>query len=158
MRLFPSTDAKQGFCQLLSAAGKEPVGIEKHGKVQAILASPEFFEPAQGADPVNAARQLARAKQAVIEKDRLIRHQRIAFDIATLAPRQRDRMIKDAQEMVERWRAERLCSADYIERWESILNMKPLEMAAAMVSDVDGWGTALRQNSPWVGSGCTHEP
>ena len=42
-------------------------------------------------------------------------------------------------------------SADYIQRWSDILQMPVKSMAAAIVSDQDGWGNALRQNSPWVG-------
>lgn len=98
-----------------------------------------------------SARQLARERHAILEKDRLIRHQRIASDLITLAPDRRDRLIKDARAVVSRWRAERLCSIDYIQRWEHILEMAPEEMALAIVSEADGWGPALRQNSPWVG-------
>ncbi|ABE47175.1 type II toxin-antitoxin system Phd/YefM family antitoxin [Polaromonas sp. JS666] len=151
MEQFSSTDAKQRFGQLLKASASAPVAIEKHGRVAAYLTSPEFFERVQKNDPGNSARQLARVKQAVIEKDRLIRHQRIAFDLVTLAPDKRDWLIKDARAMVDRWRAERLCSADYIQKWEQILKMNPQEMAATIVSDVGGWGASLRQNSPWVG-------
>jgi len=151
MEQFSSTDAKQRFGQLLKASGAAPVAIEKHGKVQAIMASPEFFARVQRNDQGVSARQLARAQQALIEKDRLIRHQRIAFDLATLPAAKRDPLIKAARLMVERWRDERLCSSDYINKWEQILSMPPREMAAAMVSDVEGWGASLRQNSPWVG-------
>lgn len=98
-----------------------------------------------------SARQLARERHAILEKDRLIRHQRIALDLTTLAPDRRDRLIKDARAVVSRWRAERLCSIDYIQRWEHILEMAPEEMALAIVSEADEWGPALRQNSPWVG-------
>ncbi len=53
--------------------------------------------------------------------------------------------------MVARWRAEGLCSDDYIRRWSDILQLPVRQMAQAMGSDLDGWGQALRQNSPWVG-------
>ena len=43
MKRFSSTRAKQNFGELLSAATLEPVVIEKHGKVQAIVAAPRFF-------------------------------------------------------------------------------------------------------------------
>lgn len=151
MQQFSSTDAKQRFGQLLKASASGPVAIEKHGKVQAYLASPEFFERAQKNDPENSARKLARANQALIEKDRLIRHQRIAFDLATSPPGKRGLLIKNALAVVKRWRLERLCSIDYIQKWEHILKMPPQEMATTMVSDIDGWGPSLRQNSPWVG-------
>lgn len=151
MNQFSSTDAKQRFGQLIKASAYAPVAVEKHGKVQAIVVSPEFFDRAEKNNTEGSARQLARVKQAMIEKDRLIRHQKIAFDLATSAPDKRNSMIKEARAMVQRWRVERLCSSDYIERWEKILKMKPQAMAATMVSDADGWGPSLRQNSPWVG-------
>lgn len=121
-----------------------------HGAEEFILL-PESSELMRRDDLGQAARQLARERHALLEKDRLIRHQRIALDLTTLAPDQRDRLIKDARAMVSRWRVERLCSADYIQRWEQILGMEPEEMALAIVSEADGWGPALRQNSPWVG-------
>jgi PHD/YefM family antitoxin component YafN of YafNO toxin-antitoxin module len=151
MNLFSSSDAKQKFGQLLKDAASAPVAIEKHGRVAAYLTSPEFFESAKRNDAGKAARQIARAQQALVEKDRLIRHHQIALDLVTVDSKQRDRLIKNARAVVLRWRAERLCSADYIERWEQILKMQPREMGASMVSDADGWGPSLRQNSPWVG-------
>lgn len=154
MEKFSSTQAKQNFGQLLKAAAQAPVAIERHGKVQAMVGSPEFFlHPAatQKAQEANTARRFARLQQSVIEKDRLIRHQRIALDLATLPAQACKAMIERALAVVERWRKERLCSLDYIDRWSAILRLPPKEMASAMVSDADGWGTALRQNSPWVG-------
>jgi hypothetical protein len=71
----------------------------------------------------------------------------------TAAPECRDAMIGEALKVVERWRRERLCSDDYIDRWSEILRQPVREMAITMVSDADGWGPALRQNSPWVGLG-----
>lgn len=151
MQQFSSSDAKQKFGQLLRQAASSPVAIEKHGRVAAYVTSREFFELSQGGDADKAARQIARARQALIEKDRLIRHHQIALDLVTLDSKKRDRLIKNARAVVLRWRAERLCSADYIQRWEEILKMPPREMGTTMVSDVDGWGPSLRQNSPWVG-------
>lgn len=151
MQKFSSTQAKQCFGQILEASASEPVAIEKHGKVKAILASPEFFARAQS-DAVNAdSRAMARLQQASVEQRRLIRHQRIALDLAISPADARNKLIGQAKFMVGRWRDERLCSKDYIDRWESILNLPPKRMAEAIVSDMDGWGTALRQNSPWVG-------
>lgn len=153
MEQFSSTQAKQNFGQLLKAAAQAPVAIERHGKVQAMVGAPEFFRsPSTAAkDQVAAARHLARLNQSVIEKDRLIRHQRIALDLATLPAQTRKAMVGRALAVVERWRQEQLCSNDYIDRWSAILSLPPKEMALTMVSDADGWGTALRQNSPWVG-------
>lgn len=110
--------------------------------------SPKSFELGRKDDARQSARQVARERHAILENDRLIRHQRIALDLTTLAPSKRDRLIKDARAVVFRCRAERLCSVDYIQRWEQILEMEPEEMALAIVSDADGWGPSLRQNSP----------
>ncbi|ABM39861.1 prevent-host-death protein (plasmid) [Polaromonas naphthalenivorans CJ2] len=151
LRQFSSTRAKQCFGQILLASASAPVAIEKHGKVTAILTSPEFFERAQAASGASTSRVLARITQASVEKDRLIRHQRIALDLVLLPSNETSRLICNAMSIVNRWRNERLCSKDYIERWEEILRLQPKEMAEAIVSDMDGWGPSLRQNSPWVG-------
>jgi len=86
-----------------------------------------------------------------VERERLIRHQKIAIDLLTLPKLQSTRLVKRAQSMVEQWRAGSLCSSDYIQRWSDILELPVKQMAQAIGSDLDGWGTALRQNSPWVG-------
>lgn len=151
MELFSSTNAKQKFGQLLKESAFRPIAIEKHGKVAAYLMSPKAFSLAQNAELKNSDRQIARANQALVEKNRLIRHHKIAYDLATVNTAKRNQLIKDARAVVSRWRIERLCSADYIQRWEEILQMSPKEMGAAMVGDADGWGPSLRQNSPWVG-------
>lgn len=151
MEQFPSSIAKQQFGQLIKAAGIAPVAIEKHGKVVAYVVSPERFNQAQPDDPQRSARQLARANQAMVEKDRLNRHHRIALDLVTLPASQRDQLIQNARAVVDRWKKERLCSTDYIRKWEQILSLDPVAMASTMVSDADGWGPSLRQNSPWVG-------
>lgn len=149
MKQFSSTHAKQYFGEVMKAAGVAPVAIERYGKVEAIVAAPQFFQPA-GAD-VAAERRHVRLQQAMVEKDRLIRHQRIALDLVTAPAKARDAMIGEALKVVERWRRERLCSDDYIDRWSEILRQPVRDMAMTMVSDADGWGPALRQNSPWVG-------
>ena len=118
-------------------------------RVEAIIAAPRFFSPAGEQDAT--ARRQARLQQALVEKDRLIRHQRIALDLVTATPKERAAMIAQALKVVERWRQERLCSDDYIDRWSAILRQPVRQMALTMISDAEGWGTALRQNSPWVG-------
>lgn len=97
------------------------------------------------------SRAAARLQQACIEQSRLMRHQRIALDLATFPHDAASQLIEQARQVVKRWKHEHLCSKDYIERWESILNLPPKEMSETIVSDMDGWGSALRQNSPWVG-------
>ncbi|MCY1539625.1 hypothetical protein D9M68_752210 [compost metagenome] len=98
-----------------------------------------------------AERRLARLQQAGIEKDRLIRHHRIALDLLTVEPAQREGLIQRARDTVDRWRREQLSSRDYVDRWAALLALPVQELAKEMVADADGWGTALRQNSPWVG-------
>lgn len=151
MEQIAASIAKQRFGHVIKTAESAPVAIEKHGKVVAYVISPARFNQAQTHESQSSARQLARANQAMVEKDRLNRHHRIAFDLVTMPAAERDRLIKNARAMVNRWRNEHLCSADYIQKWEQILKLKPVEMANIMVSDVDGWGPSLRQNSPWVG-------
>jgi len=146
-----STRAKQSFGELLRAAAEHPVAIRRHDKVQAIVASPSFFAAAHPSKDVASARRLARAEQAIVERDRLIKHQRIAIKLLTLPSAERRQLIDAARGVVEQWRRRRLCSQDYIARWSGLLSMPPREMALAIASDIDGWGPALRQNSPWVG-------
>lgn len=98
-----------------------------------------------------AERLAARAQQAAVEQERLDRHHRIANDLLSLPDDGREALIANARVAVARWQADGLCSVDYVERWTEILSMTPSGMAAAIVSDADGWGNALRQNSPFVG-------
>ena len=79
-------------------------------------------------------RKLARLNQALVERDRLIRHQQIAIDLLTLPRAESLRLVRRARAVVERWRAEGLCSADYIQRWSDILRMLVKSMAAAIES------------------------
>lgn len=148
-----STHVKQYFGQLLKASEIEHVAIEKHGKVHSVILSIAYFAGTtsnEGKDH-HLERKLARMRQSGVENDRLIRHQKTAFDLATLPEDQRNKLIDTAKAVVARWRAEKLCSSDYIEMWERNLSMKPVEMAETMISDAEGWGQSLRQNSPWVG-------
>jgi len=63
--------------------------------------------------------------------------------------RKRNELIARARDEVQRWRRDRLCSADYADRWDELLALPVEELARAMTSDELDWGTALRQNSPW---------
>jgi hypothetical protein len=148
---FSSTDAKQRFGHLLKTAASGPVEIERHGVVQVVVAAPEFFRPHVHEEATQASRRQARLSQQLTEQQRLIRHQHIALDLLTLPARDRDAMIGRARQVVQRWRDEHLCSTDYIERWSALLTMPVVDLARQMCADADGWGTALRQNSPWVG-------
>lgn len=153
MRQFSSTRAKQSFGELLEAAARGPVAIERHGRIKAIVASPQTFHAAGAAQADLAQRRAARLNQTLLEKERLIRHQKVAIQLLTLPARERRALIRQARAVVERWRADNLCSRDYIDRWQSLLELPIDELASAMTSDADGWGNALRQNSPWAAVG-----
>lgn len=147
----PATEAKQRFGELLRRASLEPVAIERHSRVEAVMVPPDFFAKAHEADSQLAQRKLARANQALVERDRLIRHHEIARDLLSLPGRKRQALIRYARESVRQWRERRLCSPDYISRWTQILELPTAELARAITSDLEGWGPALRQNSPWNG-------
>lgn len=149
MQRISSTQAKQSFGELLEAAVRGPVAIEKHRKIKAIMASPQHFSAASREEAQLAERRAARVNQALRERDRLIKHQRIAIDLLTLPAMKRNALIQGARAVISHWRDERLCSQDYIEKWQSLLELPLGEMAKAMTSDAEGWGPALRQNSPW---------
>lgn len=151
MKQITSSAAKQNFGELLEAAAQAPVAIERHKKVRAIVCSPEAFQLRTGQATQLADRRAARAAQALVEKDRLIRHQRLAIHLL-LAPRaEQHALIERAREEVARWRRDHLCSADYSDRWDALLKLPVKELARAMASESLDWGTALRQNSPWQG-------
>jgi PHD/YefM family antitoxin component YafN of YafNO toxin-antitoxin module len=150
MRRFSSTQAKQSFGDLLRAAQDGPVAIERHRKVQAIVASPDRFAELDALDARRSARRLARAQQHLVERDRLIKHQQLAIDLLTQPASARSALIRRARAVVDQWRARGLCSVDYIDRWSRLLALPPRELAQALASDADGWGTALRQNSPFI--------
>jgi PHD/YefM family antitoxin component YafN of YafNO toxin-antitoxin module len=151
LRKVTASQAKQSFGELMQAAQAGPVAVERHRKVQVVVVSPEHFAASTRLADPKAQRKLARLNQTLVERDRLIRHQKIAIDLLTLPRADSSKLVKRARFMVERWRAEGLCSADYIRRWSDILRMPVKFMAAAIVSDQGGWGNALRQNSPWIG-------
>ena len=57
-----------------------------------------------------------------------------------------------AQSEVRRWADQNLCSQDYIDRWTEWLELPVAELAERMCADADGWGNAMRQNSPFAAS------
>jgi PHD/YefM family antitoxin component YafN of YafNO toxin-antitoxin module len=151
MKQITSSQAKQNFGELLNDAAQNPVAIERHKKVRAIVCSPQEFQRRSSQETLLADRRAARATHALVEKDRLIRHQRLAIHLL-LAPRaEQNAMVAQAREEVARWRRDHLCSADYIDRWDALLALPVKELARAMGSESLGWGIALRQNSPWQG-------
>lgn len=139
MNEMTATYAKQNFGDALRAAEQAPVAIKKHGRVIAVLVAPE----AMGDE-----RQLARERQATVELRRLVKHQRIAMAMLS-EPSRAPRMIADAHAVVDQWEREDSCSKDYIVAWRRLLNLPPEKLAARMCEDLNGWGNALRQNSPF---------
>ncbi|NRF68533.1 type II toxin-antitoxin system Phd/YefM family antitoxin [Aquincola sp. S2] len=149
MQHMTSSRAKQNFGELLDALARGPVAIERHRKVKAIVCSPEAFREQSGPERVLAERRAARAAQQLVEKDRLIKHQKLAIDLLLSPEAKRAELIQRARAEIAKWRRDRLCSPDYADRWDELLDQPVEILARAMGSDSLDWGTALRQNSPW---------
>lgn len=149
MHQITASHAKQNFGELLEALAHGPVAIERHKKIKAIVCAPEAFQALSSEASILAERRAARAAQRLVEKDRLIRHQKLAIDLLVMPKDRREVLIQGALAEVARWRRERLCSADYADRWDDLLQRPVKELAQAMASESWDWGTALRQNSPW---------
>ena len=149
MQYISATRAKQAFGDLLKASAKGPVAIERHGKIQAVLYAPDALALPTDASDAHQERLLARAQQKLIDKDRLIRHQRIALKLLMEPPNTGQAMIANARSVVQAWRVRRLCTMDFIERWSAMLDLPIQALALEMSSEKDPWGPALRQNSPW---------
>ena len=95
-------------------------------------------------------RQIARLAQQQCELRRLMRHQKLATDLLRAPIEIQQQNLQAAQKVVERWQAEQLCSADYIQRWRHWLALPLPELARLMCSEAEGWGPAMRQNSPFT--------
>lgn len=96
-------------------------------------------------------RRRARDAQQRVELGRLVAHQRIGIEL--LGHRERRKPLLDAAKgEVRRWAEQRLCSQDYIDRWTEWLALPPVNLVERMCSDADGWGNAMRQNSPFTAS------
>lgn len=147
MKSGPASSAKQNFGELLAAAAKGPVRIVRHGKAVAAIVPTDSL---QGHSNLKDPRAVARAAQAQRDRAREEKHQRIALALLTAAPGERNKMLDEAREMVERWQEERLCSDDYIFRWRMWLDLPVAELAKAMTSTDDVWAKPMRQNSPFV--------
>jgi len=140
-----ASEAKQGFGRALARAATAPVGIERHGKVVAALVPPQWLEQAHLLD----ARRRARDDQRQVETKRLMAHQMLAIELLT-NPARRSELLQTARDEVRRWADQGLCSRDYVERWTEWLSLPAAELAQRMCSDAEGWGTAMRQNSPFA--------
>jgi len=143
MHRVSATDAKNQFAAMLSLAANGAVQIEKHGKVVALMVPPDsrFNELDE--------RRVALARQEAVESARLVHHQKIAIELLSVPPAQARRRIREALQVVGRWEAEGLCSEDFVLAWRKLLNLPIRELAQKMCGDLEGWGRALRQNSPW---------
>lgn len=146
MHTVTASQAKQNFGALVGQLAHGPVVIERHQKTVAVLMSPA---QAQGIpDP----RQVARQAQQQREVQRLMRHQQWAIQLLCAAPEVQQRLLQLAQQEVERWQSQQLCSADYIQKWRYWLALPLSELAPLMCGDAEGWGPAMRQNSPFTAS------
>lgn len=139
-------DARRRLREVVGNLGPEGAAIERHGKPVALLIrADQHLVPKSQWD-----RREARSKQARIEDQRLIRHLRIGNRLLASSPRDARAMVDRALGRVAQWEREGLCSRDYIRRWRAMLARPRAELVEAMCGDADGWGPALRQNSPWV--------
>jgi hypothetical protein len=142
--IIPASVAKQTFGAVLARAARAPVGVQRHGKLVAAVVSPEWLERR----PAGDERRAARAAQQQVEMQRLLGHHRMGLALLCQSAARQRLMVAAARREVDRWEAQRLCSADYIERWRAWLALPARELVTMMCSDADGWGPAMRQNSP----------
>lgn len=140
-----ASSAKQNFGELLAAAARAPVTIERHGKPVAVIGPPALLSELLHADPRRAARE----EQRQVEMRRLLKHHRIASVLATAQPAQRRLLISTALLAVDRWERDHLCSPEYVQRWRQWLARPVGELAVLMTSTHDPWAPAMRQNSPF---------
>ncbi|HRK37434.1 MAG TPA: type II toxin-antitoxin system Phd/YefM family antitoxin [Burkholderiaceae bacterium] len=147
MKSVSASEAKQNFGELLAQAAKAPVRIVRHGKTVAAVVPAAWLEQhAAKVDP----RLAARAAQQEKVREREDKHRRIALALLTAPAPQRKAMIQQAQQMVDRWQAEQLCSPDYIEGWRAWLRLPTAELAKVMTCTDDAWAKPMRQNSPFL--------
>lgn len=139
-----ASQAKQNFGALIGRLSQSAVAIERHQKVVAIVLSPE--SAAGLPDP----RQVARAQQQQREQLRLMYHQQWAIELLCEPKRVQQQHLRAARSVVTRWATEQLCSSDYIDRWQQWLALPVTELAKRMCGDAQGWGAAMRQNSPFI--------
>jgi prevent-host-death family protein len=139
-----ASEAKQRFGDVLERAAAGPVAIEKHGKVVAAMVPAEWL----GRQNLFDERAHAREQQKRVEQHRLMVHQRIGIELLSDAARRKD-LLRAARKEVKRWGDQALCSRDYIDRWSEWLSLPAAELVLRMCSDAQGWGNAMRQNSPF---------
>ena len=141
-----ASHAKQNFGEVLARAAHGPVGIERHRKLVAAIVPPHWLARHGAQDE----RRAARAAQREVEVARLVAHQKIGIELLCASAAERRRRIASASREVDRWEAGRLCSRDYIDRWRDWLAQPLPKLVRLMCSEAQGWGTAMRQNSPFA--------
>lgn len=144
-----ASSAKQNFGSLLESAAVAPVGIERHGKLVAAVVPPDWLERAPVVPAELDQRRRAREDQRRLEEVRLMAHQRIGIDML-VNPKRKRQLLKVARNEVQRWAEQDLCSRDYIDCWSEWLSLPVPQLVEQMCSDADGWGKAMRQNSPFA--------
>lgn len=92
-------------------------------------------------------RRLARLEQDARLRVRREQHLRLMLDLLT-APLSAPEKIQRARDMVALWRENRTCSAYFIQRWQTLLDMPAPQLAQAMGA-LGEWEDALFQNTPW---------
>ena len=92
---------------------------------------------------------LARQDKQAADEQRLKKHLPVAR--ALRDPSQALLIVAEARQQVALWRSKNLCSADYIEAWESLLNV-PVQAAEVLEDAFSSSAVQLRQNSPFVAS------
>ncbi|MCF8210410.1 MAG: hypothetical protein K9K38_13580 [Rhodoferax sp.] len=90
------------------------------------------------------------AQQQQRELQRLMQHQQLAIEMLFAPRSERYKRIQAAFDRVKRWEVGQLCSADYIDRWRQWLALPISELAPLMCGKAQGWGPAMRQNSPFT--------
>ena len=93
--------------------------------------------------------RLARQDKQKVDEQR--REQHLPVARALRDPRQAPLIVAEARQQVALWRSKNLCSADYIEAWESLLNV-PVQAAEVLEDAFSSSAVQLRQNSPFVAS------
>lgn len=83
---------------------------------------------------------------------RLERHRAIAKNLLEGPDQVTLNLMSMARATVALWRAERICSLDYIEQWDAVLAKCPTELAA-VITTVDPYWDAMRQCSPFPSLG-----
>ena len=137
--------AKQSFGNVLERAAVSPVGIERHGKLIAAMVPAGWLDRF---DPLEERRR-AREEQKKVDQNRLMAHQKVAIDLLSRPERKR-RLMAAARGELRKWSEKKLCSQDYIDKWADWLSLPAEDLAERMCSDADGWGNAMRQNSPFA--------